>query len=144
MSSKGSPQVSSCSTRSLLNTGTYQYIPVRTSTCTYVPVHTGMYWYILIHGFRWTAEELKKIIDMLLRPEFDSAQVDSTYHYQYISLHTSMYWYVPVYTTGSTYKYTPVYTGMYQYVLVYTGTYYYNLHVVPVLRGCCVCRTPLS
>jgi hypothetical protein len=52
-----------------------------------------------------------------------------------------MYWYVPVYT--STYKYIPVYTGMYWYVLVYTGTYYYNLHVVPVLRGCGVCRTPL-
>ncbi len=28
-----------------------------------------MYWYILIkHGFRWTAEELKKVIDMLRRP----------------------------------------------------------------------------
>ncbi len=28
-----------------------------------------MYWYILIqNGFRWTAEELKKVIDMLRRP----------------------------------------------------------------------------
>jgi hypothetical protein len=28
-----------------------------------------MYWYILIqNGFRWTAEELKKVIDMLCRP----------------------------------------------------------------------------
>ena len=28
-----------------------------------------MYWYILIqNGFRWTAEELKKVIDMLSRP----------------------------------------------------------------------------
>jgi hypothetical protein len=36
-----------------------------------------MYWYILIqNGFRWTAEELKKVIDMLRRPEFDSAQVN--------------------------------------------------------------------
>ncbi len=50
-----------------------------------------------------------------------------------------MYWYVPVYT--STNQYIPVYTDMYWFMLVYTGTYYYNLHVVPVLRGCCVCRT---
>jgi hypothetical protein len=28
-----------------------------------------MYWYILIqNGFRWTAEELKKVIDTLCRP----------------------------------------------------------------------------
>jgi hypothetical protein len=40
-----------------------------------------MYWYILIqNGFRWTAEELKKVIDMLCRPEFDSAQVDPDLH----------------------------------------------------------------
>ncbi len=50
----------------------HRYIPVHTSTYrtyTYVPVHTCMYWYILIqNGFRWTAEELKKVIDMLHRP----------------------------------------------------------------------------
>jgi hypothetical protein len=40
-----------------------------------------MYWYILIqNGFRLTAEELKNVIDMLLRPEFDSAQVDPDLH----------------------------------------------------------------
>ena len=40
-----------------------------------------MYWYILIqHGFRWTAEELKKVIDMLRMPEFDSSQVDPDLH----------------------------------------------------------------
>ncbi len=40
-----------------------------------------MYWYILIqNGFRWTAEELKKVIDMLHRPEFDSSQVDPDLH----------------------------------------------------------------
>jgi hypothetical protein len=44
-----------------------------------------MYWYILIqYGFRWTAEELKKVIDMLRRPEFDSAlaqlEVDPDLH----------------------------------------------------------------
>jgi hypothetical protein len=40
-----------------------------------------MYWYILIHSeIRWTAEELKKVIDkvidMLHNPEFSSKQVD--------------------------------------------------------------------
>jgi hypothetical protein len=50
-----------------------RYVPVvvlvRTRTYTYVPVHTCMYWYILIqNGFRWTAEEIKKVIDMLCRP----------------------------------------------------------------------------
>jgi hypothetical protein len=40
-----------------------------------------MYWYILIQNrFRWTAEELKKVIDMLRRPEFDYAQVDPDLH----------------------------------------------------------------
>jgi len=40
-----------------------------------------LYWYILIqYGFRWTAEELKKVIDMLRMPEFDSSQVDPDLH----------------------------------------------------------------
>ncbi len=95
--------MSSCSTRSLLNTGTYQYIPgmyyipvhtvlvctiyqyipVRTSTYAYayVLVYTFVYWYILIqNGFRWTAEELQKVFDMLHKPEFDSEQVDPDLH----------------------------------------------------------------
>ena len=39
-----------------------------------------MYWYILIQHGRWTAEELKKVIDMLRMPEFDSSQVDPDLH----------------------------------------------------------------
>jgi hypothetical protein len=40
-----------------------------------------LYWYILIqYGFRWTAEELKKVIDMLRMPEFDTSQVDPDLH----------------------------------------------------------------
>ena len=30
--------------------------------------------------FRWTAEELKKVIEMLKRPEFDSKEVDPDLH----------------------------------------------------------------
>jgi hypothetical protein len=44
-------------------------------------VRTGMYWYILIHSeFRWTAEELNRVIEMLSNPEFDSEQVDPDLH----------------------------------------------------------------
>ncbi len=36
-----------------------------------------MYWYILIqNGFRWKAEELKKVIDMLRRPLVREIMVD--------------------------------------------------------------------
>ncbi len=83
--------------------------------------------------------------------------------YQYVLVCTSMYQYIPVHTTTSTYHFIPVCTGMYQYIPVHwhTSTYQYILvctsmcwhilvHttliyiVVPVLRGCSVCRTPLS
>ncbi len=47
----------------------------------YILVCTGVYWYKLIHfWFRWTAEELKKVIDMLCNPEFDSSEVDPDLH----------------------------------------------------------------
>ncbi len=40
-----------------------------------------MYLYILIpNGFRWTADKLKKVIDMLCRPEFDAGQIDPDLH----------------------------------------------------------------
>ncbi len=39
-----------------------------------------MYWYILIqYGFRWTAEELKKVIDMLRRPLVREIMEDSIF-----------------------------------------------------------------
>ena len=30
--------------------------------------------------FRWTAEELRKVIEMLKRPEFDSKEIDPDLH----------------------------------------------------------------
>ncbi len=35
---------------------------------------------LIVNGFRWTAEELQKVIDMLLQPEFDSKQIDPDLH----------------------------------------------------------------
>jgi hypothetical protein len=47
----------------------------------YNQVRTSMYLYVLIpNGFRWTADELKKVIDMLRRPEFDVGQIDPDRH----------------------------------------------------------------
>ncbi len=44
-------------------------------------LRTSMYLYLLIpNGFRWTADELKKVIDMLRRPEFDAGQIDPDLH----------------------------------------------------------------
>ena len=40
-----------------------------------------MYLYVLIpNGFRWTADKLKKVIDMLCQPEFDVGQIDPDLH----------------------------------------------------------------
>ncbi len=80
----------------------------------------------------------------------------------YIPVRTSVYQYIPVHTTTSTYHFIPVctvmyqyipvhwHTSTYQYILVCTSMWYILVHttiiyiVVPVLRGCGVCRTPLS
>ncbi len=146
--------MSSCSSRSLLNTGTYQYIPVHTGTYTYKPVHTSLYElnHILqahvVDGtlttfgcVEWESEQFWGVMRARSYPfklpkrrfHGGNQQVYKLVYtiayitYTYIPVRTSMYQYLPVHTTTSTYHFIPVCTCMYQYIPVHTGTYQYVL-----------------
>ncbi len=85
-----------------------------------------MYGSILIqNGFRWTAEELQKVIDMLRRPKFDSAQTDPDLHKRVNKAIEDGR--IKCFNTCSTYTYVLVRACPYLFILVCTSTCSYIL-----------------
>ncbi len=145
--------MSSCSTRSLLNTGTYQYIPVTSGhSCTfqYILLCTSMYLYVLVRTVlyltyclvvdgtlttfgcvEWESEQFRGVMRARCYPfKLPKRCFHGVNPQVYKLVYTIIYMYIHVYTSTYIYQYVLVCTNIYQYIPlsyqympVHTSTY---------------------